>query len=399
MNTSKRWALIALVSIVAFTAVVWGIRGGGVEVTLAVVSRDTLSVTLPVEGRTRARDSFTISSPVAGRLARLDLDEGDTVVEGQVLARLYPAPDDPRARVALRAAAEGARARLEEAETRLQEAELNHEQAAREVERRRPLVELGAVTREAMEQAELAAVLAEERLTGARATLAASRAELRGAEARLLGGEGDPSGETAEIVVQSPASGRVLRIPDESERVVGAGVTLLVVAAQGGTEVVLDVLSEDAVQVSAGQALIISRWGGDHVLTGTVEEVTMAGYTKVSTLGVEEQRVDVVATLHDPPATLGTGYRVSGEIVTWSGADRLTVPTSALFRVGAEWMVFVAEGGRARIRPVIVGQRNDRVAEVVEGLVEGDAVVDFPSEDVSDGVRIRYSGDGGTEAR
>lgn len=374
---------VALAAIVVFLVT----RSGSVEVSTVEARLDTLSVTIPAEGRTRARDQFTVAAPVSGRLTRLDLTEGDMVTEGQLLGRLFPAPDDPRVAATARAEVSAAEARYQDAEARLREAELLEDQAEREVERRRPLLEIGAIARERMEQAELAAVVATQRRESATAGLATARAALTGARARLLGAV-DSDVDVRAIEVRAPVSGRVLSVPDESERVVLAGSPLVVLADAGGLEMVLDILSEDAVRVQAGNDVVITGWGGEGKLRGSVRTVTLVGYTKVSALGVEEQRVDVIADLHEVPAALGTGYRVSGEIVVWQGVDVLTIPASALFRAGEVWQVFVASGGRAELRDVTIGHRNEGAAEVVDGLASGEEVIVFPPETLEDGTPI-----------
>jgi HlyD family secretion protein len=393
MKKSYRSTLIVVV--VALLAVVGIVsRNGGIEVAVASATRDTVSMSIAVEGRTRARDSYTIVAPVSGRLQRIEVREGDVVEEGHLLARLTPAPQDPRTLVALRAEVEIAEARVREARIRLREASHQRDQAEKAAERRRSVGEVGGLSRELIEQAELAAVVADERFEGAEAAVTGAEAALSGAQARLLGEDGAATSDTPEVRVRAPVSGRVLSVPDASERPVMAGSPLLVLADSGGLEVVLDVLSEDAVVIQPGQPLVVSRWGGPEPLAGVVSRVTMSGYTKVSTLGVEEQRVDVVADLHHAPQTLGTGYRVSGDIIVWQGSDALVVPVSSVFRAGGEWRVFVVEGNRARSRRVVLDQRNERAAVVVEGLEEGDVVILFPSEGVEDGARVRVRQEG-----
>ena len=375
----------ALAALGVTALLLWG--GQGVQVDVAEAGRDTLSVTIPAEGTTRARDRYTVAAPITGRLARLELRAGDKVEVGQVLARLYPAPEDPRVIAAARAEVDAAAARFGDAEARLREAEIQSEQARREADRRRPLLELGAITRESLEQVELAARVAEERRESALAALQAAEAGLAAARARLLGA-GVSDADLRPVEARAPVAGRVERVPDESERVVLAGEPMVVLAGVGGLEVVMDILSEDAVRVHQGDAVVLTGWGGEGALHAVVRTVTLVGYTKVSALGVEEQRVDVIADLADAPPTLGTGYRVSGEIVVWRGDDVLSVPTSALFRVGDEWQVFVVQDERARRRGVVIGQRNDAMAEIVEGLAEGDVVILFPPEAVDDGVAV-----------
>lgn len=383
---SKR--ILIPVAIVVIGAIAWLVRGGGsVDVTVATATRDTLSVTIPAEGRTRSLDQFTVAAPISGRLTRLDLRAGDLVEEGQLLGRLYPAPEDPRVVATARAEVEAADARYREAQTNLREADLQALQAEREAERRRPLLELGAITREQMEQAELAAVVANQRRDSAQAGVEAARAALEAARARLIG-SGTADRDASPVDVVAPVSGRIESVPDESERVVLAGAPIVVLSDVGALEIVLDILSEDAVQVRPGNDVVLTGWGGEGSLVARVRTVTLVGYTKVSALGVEEQRVDVIGDLHDPPPFLGTGYRVSGEIVTWRGEDVVSVPTSALFRSGEAWQAFVVEGGRARRRTVVVGRRNEDRAEIVEGVAEGEQVILFPPETVDDGVSV-----------
>jgi HlyD family secretion protein len=376
---------VAVVVLGLIAVLLWG--GQGVEVDVAEASRDTLSVTIPAEGTTRARDRYTVAAPISGRLTRVELRAGDEVEEGQVIARLYPAPEDPRAVATARAEVDAADARYVDAEARLREAEIQAEQARREAERRRPLLELGAITRESLEQVELAARVAEERQESALATLRAAEAARVGARARLLGAEPSDT-DVRPVDVHAPVAGRVERIPDESERVVLAGEPIVALAGVAGLEVVMDILSEDAVRVRHGDEVVLTGWGGEGTLRGVVRTVTLVGYTKVSALGVEEQRVDVIADLGAAPPTLGTGYRVSGEIVVWRGDDVLSVPTSALFRSGDTWQVFVVEDRRAHRREVVIGRRNETMAEIVEGLEEGNLVILFPPEAVDDGVAV-----------
>lgn len=384
-----RTRILILAAIVVIGAVAFAVvRGARVEVAVAVATQDTLSVTIPAEGRTRARERFTITAPVSGRLTRLDLEEGDMVDAGQSIARLFPTPQDPRVIATAHAEVETAEARHGEAASFLREAELREAQAEREVARRRPLAEMGAITREHMEQAELAAVVARERREAAEAALTSARAAVTATRARLLGAETSDN-EVRSMDIVAPVAGRVVSVPDESERVVPAGATLAVLAGIGGLEIVLDVLSEDAVRVKVGDEIVLTEWGGDEPLHGTVRTVTRVGYTEISALGVEEQRVDVVGDLHWIPESLGAGYRVSGEIVIWRGADVLTVPTSAIFRVGEHWRLFVEADGRVEGRDVVIGRRNEDAAVVVEGVSEGERVILFPPEAVGDGTAVR----------
>jgi HlyD family secretion protein len=377
-------AALLLVAVVLWVA----LSDGGEPVRVATTVTDTLSVSVTAEGRTRARDPYTVTAPVAGWLTRIPVQEGDEVDAGQVLARILPSPQDPRTAAALGADVEAARAMRVEAEASLARAAVQAEQARREAERRTALAEEGSLSREVIEQARTQAALAERTRASAEAALEAASANLAAAEARVMGASGDASSGPA-VAVTAPVAGRILRIPDRSARVVPAGTPLMEMADVGGLEVVFDVLSQDAVRIEPGQEIRITEWGGDGVLEGTVRTVTRAGYTRVSALGVEEQRVDVVGDLSHIPSALGTGYRVAGEIVTSRASDVLAVPTSGLFRSDGAWAVYAVVNGRAVRREVTLGLRNAERAEVVEGLVEGDQVVLFPPATLSHGAEVR----------
>jgi len=361
-------------------------RDGGVQVETSTVSRDTLSVAVGVEGRTRAIELFTVTAPVSGRLTRIDLDEGAQVEEGALIARILPARDDPRTALGLQAEVDAARAARLEAESGVEQARARAEQARREAERRAAL-DAGTLSAEAVEQAQVNARVAERAFEAAEAMLDAAAARLDAARSRLLGVSGNGT-EVPAIEVKAPVGGRVLRVPDASERVVPAGAPLVELADVRGLEVVFDVLSEDAVRVEPGQAIRITEWGGEPMLTGRVRTVTLSGYTKISALGVEEQRVDVVGDLDHVPAALGSGYRVAGDIIVWRGEDVLTVPTSGVFRSEDGWAVYVVDGGRAVLTEVELGRRNPDRAEVLGGIAEGEEVVLFPPATLEDGARV-----------
>lgn len=385
---SKRAWLIAggLVAVVAVLAIVG--RGGGVQVETDLVSLTELLEVVEEEGRTAVRDSYVVASPVSGRLARPPVNEGDKVSEGDAVAFIAPAPENPRGLGVARAQLAAAQARQTEMEARVAEAEVRFDQAERDAERRRRLEETGAVTREEREQADLAAATAERQLASAVSALRAAEAEVRSARAALLGA--NPDAESDVVVVHSPVSGRILRIMERSERVVARGTPLLQIGDANELEVIVDVLTEDAVRVEPGNPVRLVEWGGEGAVEGVVRLVEPAAFMKISALGVEEQRVNVIVDLPDPPAALGVGYRVQAQIVTWSGNDILTVPISALFREGNEWRVFAIEDGRAAIREVAIGHRGIDRAEVLSGLEEGDRVIVFPSDLVEDGVRVSY---------
>jgi HlyD family secretion protein len=211
---------------------------------------------------------------------------------------------------------------------------------------------------------------------------------MQAARASMTGA--DPDEECEEVVeVRSPIRGRVLRVPEQSERVVPAGATLLEVGDPSSLEIVAEILSTDAVRIRAGARVIIEEWGGDTALAGRVRTVEPSGFTKLSALGVEEQRVRVIVDPADRTIALGDGFRVETRIVVWESPRTLKVPLSALFRRGEEWSVFTVNDGRAYVRPVGIGHRSAFEAELLNGLVEGDSVVLHPTDQLSDGARVR----------
>ncbi len=392
MTKRTRW-IVAGGSLVVVGALGFGLtRSDAVEIEVGVVTRGALSVTVSDEGRTRARDRYTVAAPVTGRLSRVRVDEGDVVEVGDLLATLAPPPQDSRVLGSLRAELSSAQARAVAAAADVHTARTGEAQARREVERRRPLLELGAISREAMERHEQAAREAEARLEAAEAGLQAAEAGVAQVRSRLLGVDADARG-TEVVNVRAPVSGRVLGVLEASERVVGAGTPLVVIADVGGLEVVVDLPTEEAVRVEPGNPLQVTGWGGDEVLRGRVRRVEPAAFTEISALGVEEQRVDVVGDLDTVPHALGDGFRLQVAIVVWQGDDVLTVPGSALFQQAGGWRVFAIEDGRARLRIVRIGHRGTDRVEVLDGLAEGDRVVSYPSDLVGEGVRIRASGD------
>jgi HlyD family secretion protein len=385
--TRKRWILVGVGAAAVLVVLMLGLNGSAVEVELAQVARDTLRVTVEEEGRTRVRDRYVVAAPVTGRLARIQVKEGAAVGAGEVLARISSTPEDPRTRSVTEAQLLAAEARRGQVAAQVEEARALATQAAREAERRRELADAGALSREEMEHAELQAVSARRQVEAAVAALRAADADVEAMRASLMGASPEGAGGGV-ATVTAPSAGRVMRVLEESERVVMAGTPLLELGDAGGLEVVVDVLSADAVRIAPGNAVLVEDWGGERPLAGRVRLVEPAAFTEVSALGVEEQRVNVIVDLLESPPQLGAGYRVEARIVVWEGRGVLTVPTSALFQRDGAWRVFAVEGGRARLRTVEVGQRGEEAAEVRGGLEEGEAVVLFPTDEVQEGVRV-----------
>jgi HlyD family secretion protein len=377
--TAKRVGLGVLAAVVGY-GVFTLLRPAPVRVETSRATRRPLQVTVDEEGETRVRDRFVVAAPVAGRVARITLREGDVVRPGTVVARIFPAPLDPRTRDQAAARLEAAEDAQRAAAAAVAQARATRDQTHREWERARGLAAQNAIAPEAHERIELEEVSRARDFESAEFRAQAAAHEVEVARAALAGG-GEP------IAIRSPVAGRILRVPEPSERVVTPGTPLAEVGDRSRLEIVADLLSADAVKVSAGAPMLIEGWGGE-TLRGRVRLVEPSAFTKISALGVEEQRVNVVGDLLDQPATLGDRYRVEIRIVTWSADSVLTVPTSALFRAGDGWHLFVVEGGRARARSVTVGHRTSVDAELTAGVSEGEEVIRYPNDRVSDGVRV-----------
>lgn len=383
-------ALLATVAVIAW----FFIRKPPVAVDLARVDRGAIEVTVADDGVARIREVYTIAAPVAGRLLRVDAEVGDAVVARKtVLARLTPA-DPGFLDIRSRAVSE---ARLHEAEAQVGFAEADVRRAAaglalarRDYDRIAPLAERGFVARATLDRARAARDEAAAALSATRAAAAAARSGVSAARSQLMMPvAADPGGV---IAIRAPVSGTVLQVVRESEAVVPAGAPVIEIGnPHGDLEVVVDLLSADAVRVRPGALVHIEGWGGNRPLTGRVRRIEPFGFLKISALGVEEQRVNVRIDLVGDPASwarLGHGYRVDAAIVTDRAERVLRVPTSALFRDGRRWAVFVNERGRARLRPVELGLMNESHAEVRGGLNGNEEVVLFPSETVRNGVRL-----------
>lgn len=406
MPTVRERRLLFWTPIVTLTvlAVGWLFWPRAVPVDFAVAAPGPLVVSVSDEGETRVKDVFVISAPVAGLMRRITLEAGDEVVAGTTVAA-YIEPSDPsfldrrgatEARAAVRAAEAGANLAL--ASVHRAEAERDFAQA--ELVRYRGLAARDTISASDLDAAERRARTAAAALEEARAAQRVREAELAQARAQLMA-PGTPRRTRSTgcdcIEVTSPVSGSVLRILRESEGVVASGTALLEVGDPARLEVVVDLLSTDAVRVRPGQRVLIEAWGGGEPLGGTVRRVEPFGFTKVSALGIEEQRVNVVIDFTDPPARwqrLGHGYRVEPRIVLAAAERALKVPRAALFRDGTHWAVFADDGGRAQLRHVELGLENGLEAEIRTGLAAGDRVVLQPGDRVSDGTRVTSRGTG-----
>jgi len=363
-----------------------------VTVDLASVSRGPLVVTIDEEGRTRVRDRFVVAAPVTGRVLRIELEPGDRVARGDVVARLQPESPpllDARMRAEANAAVDSTQASLGHARAEEQRARAALAQAQRDLARTRRLTAAGVTTKQDLEAREADALVAEEAVNAAAFAVRAASAEVERAQARV--GTSVSARGGGAVVVKSPADGVVLQRLRESESVVPAGEPLIEIGDPAQIEIVTDLLSTDAVRVRPGARAMIEQWGGETALAATVRRIEPAGFTKVSALGVEEQRVNVVLDFVDEgedSASLGDAYRVETRIVLWEAPKVLKVPTNALFRDNTQWAVYVVSGGRARRTIVEIGHQTAQEAEVLDGLTEGARVIVHPGDLVRDGARI-----------
>jgi HlyD family secretion protein len=390
MNRPRLVWIAAALGAAALLSVV--LRPSPVVVETASVVRGGLRVSVEAEGKTRVRDRFVLSTPVAGRLGRIELREGDVVERGAVVARLAPLPLDERARSETRARLDSAVAAEHASRARVARASRALEQAKRSHARADQLAATGTLAPDEREQAELSQSTLEKDLESARFAARAAAFEREAVRFALLAAEADSRDATAgQVAVRAPVSGRVLRILQQSERSVAAGTPVVEIGDPGSLEIVVDLLSEDAVRVQSGAVMHIESGDGRR-LPARIRTIEPAAFTKVSALGVEEQRVNVIADFDDSAGRLGDGYRVEASITVWEGEGLLKIPGGALFRRGSAWGVFVLERGRARPREVQVGHRNATEAEVLRGLEAGDVLLLYPSDRIVDGTRVRAAG-------
>ncbi len=368
----------------------WAARPRPLTVEAARVERGHLEASLDEEGRTRVRDRYVISSTVTGNVRRAELRPGDAVEPGAVVARILPVdPDAARRSLAGRRARSRAARRggAPSVAVGRRAARAALEFARAEVARLRGLVSSGATAPHDLTVAEFEVRSRTDELASAQFATRGAEYELANARSLLARGTGAAS-SSDEIELRSPVRGRVLRVALPSGGVVTAGAPLLEIGDTTALEIVIDLLTADAAQVTTGSTVRIDAWGGDGALTGHVRLVEPSAFTRTSALGVEEQRVNALVDLNDPPArwrTLGDGWRVEAHITVWEGDNVVTVPTGALFRKADAWCAFVIDGGRARRRTVTLGHRGGDRVEITQGLRAGETVIVHPSDRLADG--------------
>ena len=362
-----------------------------VAVDMHVVRRGPMQIAVEDSGRTRVKDRHVVSAPITGNLSRIDLHPADSVERDGILARIEPlAPTllDPRTKAETAARLAAVMAGARQAGASLERARLAAAKADNDLDETERLAKNGALSTHALEQAQFERRVRKEELSSAEFANQVAQHEIEVVRSTLRRFSG---GQTDEFRVTSPARGRVLKVLRESAGVVQAGTPLLEIGDPAALEIVSDVLTADAVHIKPATRVAIERWGGSAPLSGHVRYVEPSAFTRLSALGIEEQRVNVIIDLDDPRekwAALGDGYRVETRIVIWQAGDVLAVPASAVFRQGDGWSVFAVSDNVAERRAIEVGKRNDAEFEVLGGLEAGTLIVLHPSERVTDGQRV-----------
>ena len=378
----------------AVSLLVYAFIPNPILVDMDTVKRGDVLVTLDGEGKTKIHDIYVVYSPIEGRVTRLESEQGDTVVAGEtVIANMSPADPrfvDSRAEIQAQADIQGAQAALGFEEAQLARAQAELEFSKAEYARADQLYRSGNVSIARIERADLLVKLRETELNTALSGMEVAQSVLTAAKARLFQ-PGDNDGDSSSLLVHAPVSGKVLRILHKSEGVIQSGTPLVEVGNPEDLEIVIETLSRDAVLVEAGDTALIKRWGGTEDITAQVRVVSPSGFTKISALGVEEQRVNIYMNFIDGPAKwrgLGDAFRVEASIIVDRSDDTLFVPISALFRFEGQWSVFQVVDGVAVRQAVEVGRMNDQIAEVLSGIADGDQMVVHPGSGVVDGVRV-----------
>ncbi len=386
-------AVTVLLLLAAVTGVVWSVMPRPVPVEVAAVTRGRFVATVEEDGKTRIRERYVVAAPLTGRLTRVRLKAGDHVRADDAIATIVPSPApllDPRSRRDAEERLGTAEASLERAKAAAERARAQDAQADTDLARVRTLVERGASTVQTQERAELAKRVADRDLRASEFLHHAAEHEL--AQARALLARYAPGSNASEAWnVTAPVTGLVLRVTQESETIVEPGSLIMEIGDPRDIEIVVDVLSTDAVEIRPGAAVGIVHWGGPGTLAGRVRRVEPAAFTKVSTLGVEEQRVNILVDLISPAeqwAGLGDAYRIDAQIAVFVQDDATIVPAGALFRRGESWSVFVVEDGHAKVRPVTLVRRSGRFAAIAAGLQPDERVIVYPSDRIDTGVRV-----------
>ena len=389
----KRVGLITI-GVIVVLAIAYGFLPKAIPVESEVVERGPMEVVVEEEGQTRVIDRFLITAPVSGFARRLELEVGDAVEEGAAVLRIEPLRVEslnPQRRAEAQARVAGAQSALQSAQEAVRAAEADAELANTELERLRRLFDADAATQRELDYAAAQARRADAQKASSQFSVEVAGHNLDAARTTL--NFAGASGGGKPVVIKSPVAGRVLAVYQESEGVVGPGSPLLEVGDPDRLEVAIDVLSQDATRLEPGMDVRFERWGGgEKVVRGTIRTVEPVGFTKISALGVEEQRVWVVVDFTSPPESwnkLGDGYRVVAEFIVWQSDDVLQIPSSALFRKGDGWAAFAVDGGRSVEQAVTIGLRSGLRVQIIDGLAAGQEVIVHPASEIDDGSRVK----------
>lgn len=389
----RKHPVITIASVVIVGLLIYGFWPQPVLVEAITVKRAPMTVTIEEEGRTRIIDRYVISAPVDGVACRVQLDVGDKVTQGELLLSVSPLKSpvlDKRSLAQAEARVAAAESSLRAAREQATAASAAAQLAVTEQARLKPLLEKNLVARDVYDKAATAVQTTAASKRSADFNVEVARYELEAARTMLHYSE--PGAKAERIPIYSPITGRVLKVAHECEGPVRTGDPLMVVGDPEALEIEVDVLSADAVKIKPGMQVLFDRWGGEGSLEGVVRTVEPVGFTKISALGVEEQRVLVISDFTSPREKwqrLGDGYRVEARFVLWHEDKVLQVPASSLFRYNEGWAVFVIDNGHAQRREVKIGERNGLTAQIVEGVKEGERVINHPSDEVEDGRRVK----------
>jgi HlyD family secretion protein len=396
----NRYLTFVIIAAIGSAILAYAIWPRAITAEVGQVTRGSLQVTVQEDGKTRVKERYVVSAPITGQLSRIELHAGDTVDAGETVLAIIQATNpsllDARLQTEAEARVKAAEAAEQQALARVEAAWQTHELANDHFQRAKSLLSTNAIPQSEFDEAEHQERIAAESLRAARFALQVAKYEVDLAKSAFVRSRPIVAGEedNACLEIRSPVSGQILRVMQESAAVVTPGQPLLEVGNPQELEIEIDVLSSDAAQIMPGAKVLIEHWGGEAALKARVRRVEPAGFTKISALGVEEQRVNIIADFDEPEDRLrnfGDAFRIEARIVLWEAPDVIKVPSGALFRADDSWAVFVVQNQRAELRRVKVGKNNGVEGQVLEGLSEGENVIIYPSDDVRHGVRVRKS--------
>jgi HlyD family secretion protein len=381
-------------TLAAAAVIVWSAMPRPIPVETALVTKGRFVATVDEDGKTRIRERYVVAAPLGGRLTRVRLKVGDPVNADDVIATIVPSPApflDPRSRGEAEERLGAADAAVDRATSLAERARAQAEQANRDLARTRSLSQRGIATTQELERAELAVQVADRDVRAAEFQKHAAEHDLSQARALLARYDDGAKGPVESWPVTAPVTGLVLKVTQESETIVQPGAPIIEIGDAHDLEVVIDVLSRDAIEIHRGAEVTIEHWGGAETLAGRVRRVEPAAFTKISTLGVEEQRVNVLVDITSAPErwiNLGDGYQLDARIAVFSQDDAIVVPSGALVRRGENWSVFVVNAGRVEAQDITLLRRSGRLAAVAAGLSPGERVIVYPSDRIAPGVRV-----------